>query len=110
VRRLTDTPSGSLHVTVEADFAVAYVAPILPDFLHRYPDVQLRFSMSVGKMDLVDSGIDLAILIGHLEDSSLIARKIAISRSLICASPEYLRRHGSELCPKVGDGDIRRRV
>jgi DNA-binding transcriptional LysR family regulator len=99
VRRLTDTPSGSLHVTVEADFAVAYVAPILPEFLHRYPEVQLRFSMSASKMDLVDSGIDLAIRIGHLEDSSLIARKIAISRSLICASPEYLGKHGAPLHP-----------
>ena len=69
------------HITVEADFALAYVAPILPDFLDRYPEVQVRLSMSAGMMDLVDSGIDLAIRIGHLEDSSLIARKIAMSRS-----------------------------
>jgi DNA-binding transcriptional LysR family regulator len=55
--------------------------------------------MSASKMDLVDSGIDLAIRIGHLEDSSLIARKIAISRSLICASPAYLGKHGSPLHP-----------
>ena len=99
VSRLTDTPSGSLHITVEADFALAYVAPILPDFLDRYPEVQVRLSMSAGMMDLVDSGIDLAIRIGHLDDSSLIARKIAMSRSLVCASPRYLERHGTPTHP-----------
>ena len=94
VSRLTDMPSGSLHVTVEADFALAYLAPIVPDFLARYPEVQVRLSMAAGMMDLVDSGIDLAIRIGHLDDSSLIARKIATSRSLVCASPAYIERHG----------------
>ena len=99
VSRLTDTPSGSLHVTVEVDFALAYVAPILPAFLDRYPQVQIRLSMSPGMMDLVDSGIDLAIRIGHLDDSSLIARRIAMSRSLLCASPAYLKRHGTPSHP-----------
>ena len=94
VSRLTDTPSGSLHITAEVDFVLAYVEPILPDFLARYPEVQVRFTMSTGMMDLVDHGIDLAIRIGHLEDSSLIARKIASSHSLVCASPAYLERYG----------------
>ncbi len=99
VNRLTDTPSGSLHVTAEADFAIAFIAPILPDFLDRYPDVQLRLSMTADTMDLIGSGIDLAIRMGHLEDSSLIARKIAISRSLLCASPSYLATHGTPTHP-----------
>ncbi len=99
VSRLTDSPSGSLHITVEADFALAYVEPILKEFLHRYPRVHVRLSMSAGLVDLVDSGIDLAIRIGHLENSSLYARKIAISRSLICASPGYLERHGTPTEP-----------
>ncbi len=99
VSRLADTPSGSLHLTAEADVAVAFVAPILPDFLDRYPKVQIRLSMSSGAMDLVDSGIDLAIRFGHLDDSSLIARKIATSRSLICASPAYLAKHSAPMHP-----------
>lgn len=99
VSRLADTPSGSLHVTAEADFAVAFVAQVLPEFFDRYPEVQLRFSLSAGRMNLVDSGIDLAIRIGHLDDSSLIARKIAQSQSLICASPAYLAKHGEPLHP-----------
>lgn len=99
VTRLTDAPSGSLHVTAEADFAVAFIAPILPDFLNRYSRVRVRLSMTSVKMDLVESGIDLAIRMGHLEDSSLIARKIAMSRSLLCASPDYLMQHGTPTHP-----------
>lgn len=100
VNRLTVTPSGSLHVTAEADFAVAYVAPILPEFLRRYPEVQIRLTTSPTTTDLIESGIDLAIRIGHLEDSSLIARKIATSRSLLCASPSYLAEHGAPADPR----------
>ncbi len=99
VSQLMDTPSGSLHVTVEADFAVAFIAPILGDFLNRYPEVQVRLSMTSSKMDLIESGIDLAIRIGHLEDSSLIARKIVMSCSLLCASPKYLAERGTPTHP-----------
>jgi len=99
VNRLTDTPSGSLHVTVEADFAVASIAPILPDFFDRYPEVQVRLFMTPDKLDLIDSGIDLAIRIGHLEDSSLIARKIGMTRSSVFASPTYLAQHGTPTHP-----------
>ena len=55
--------------------------------------------MTADTMDLIGSGIDLAIRMGHLEDSSLIARKIAISRSLLCASPSYLATHGTPTHP-----------
>ncbi len=95
VSRLSDVPSGNLHLTAEADFAVAVLGPLLPEFLERYPGVQLRLSLSSGIVDLVDSGIDLAIRIGHLDDSTLIARKIAESRSVICASPAYLAVRGT---------------
>lgn len=99
VNRLTDTPSGTLHVTIEADFAVAFIAPILPDFLDRYPDVRVRISMTPEEIDLIDAGLDLAIRIGHLDDSSLIARKLGQSHSLLCASPSYLAIHGTPTHP-----------
>ncbi len=99
VNQLTNTPSGSLHITVEADFAQAFIAPVLSDFLDHYPDIQVRLSMSAGLLDLVDSGIDLAIRFGHLDDSSLIARKIAASHSRVCASPKYLELHGTPTHP-----------
>jgi len=99
VSRLTDTPSGSLHITVEADFALAFIEPMLPEFLSRYPDVQVRLHMSASLLDLVHGGIDVAIRVGHLDDSSLIARKIATSHSLVCASPSYLERCGTPVHP-----------
>jgi DNA-binding transcriptional LysR family regulator len=99
VNRLTDTPSGSLHITAEADFALVYIAPLLPDFLERYPEIKVRLSMNAGLADLVDGGIDMAIRIGHLGDSSLIARKIAMSESVVCASPAYIEKHGSPSHP-----------
>ncbi|MDA8747734.1 LysR family transcriptional regulator [Litoreibacter sp.] len=98
VRRLADAPSGSLHVTVEADFAITFLSPILPIFLKQYPDVQVRLSMTTEVVDLVHGGIDLAIRVGHLADSSLFARKLFTSRSVLCASPDYIASHG---CPKT---------
>jgi DNA-binding transcriptional LysR family regulator len=95
VSRLAETPSGSLHVTAEADFAVAFIAQFVPEFSDLYPDVQIRLVLSPHHLDLVDSGIDLAIRIGQLDDSSLIARKISESREQICASPSYLAQHGT---------------
>lgn len=94
VSRLTDTPSGTLHVTIEPDFAVAFIAPILPEFLDQNTGVKVRISMTPDEIDLIGNGLDLAIRIGHLADSSLIARKLAVSYSLLCASPSYLATHG----------------
>lgn len=99
VNRLTGSPSGSLRVTVEPDFAVTYIAPVLPDFLAAYPEVDLQLLMHAGYLDLVENGIDLAIRFGHLDDSSLIARKLAVSHSLLCASPAYLANRGTPVHP-----------
>ncbi|MFT5261224.1 MAG: DNA-binding transcriptional LysR family regulator, partial [Gammaproteobacteria bacterium] len=69
------------------------------DFLECYPEIKVRLSMNAGLADLVDGGIDMAIRIGHLGDSSLIARKIAMSESVVCASPAYIEKHGSPSHP-----------
>ncbi|MCI4666107.1 MAG: LysR family transcriptional regulator [Neomegalonema sp.] len=95
VVQLADAPSGDLHVTAEADLAVTLIAPILPIFLERYPKINVRLSMSPALVDLVGGGFDLAIRMGHLEDSSLFARRIAISRSQLYASPAYLAQKGA---------------
>ena len=99
VTQLSNVPSGSLHVTAEPDFAVAFLAPILPDFLKEYPQIQVRLSMSTGHLEVVDNAIDLAIRFGHLGDSGLIARKLATSSSLVCASPGYLAQFGTPSHP-----------
>lgn len=100
VTKLTDSPSGSLHVTVEADFALAFIEPMLPEFLSQFPEVQVRLHMSAGLLDLVHEGIDVAIRVGHLEDSSLFARKLAMSHSIVCASPDYLAKNGTPTHPR----------
>lgn len=99
VKRLTANPSGLLRMTAEADFALAFIEPLLPEFLALYPDIQLSLHMSTGFQDLIDSSLDLAIRIGHLEDSSLVARKLAQSHSLLCASPGYLAKYGTPKHP-----------
>lgn len=99
VNRLKKRPSGSLLVTAEADFATTIIAPILPEFLDRFPDVQVRLYLTPERLDLIEGGIDLAIRIGHLEDSSLIARNIGTTRSAVLASPAYLAHHGTPAHP-----------
>jgi DNA-binding transcriptional LysR family regulator len=100
VSNLTQAPSGSLYITAEPDLALTYLAPILPEFLEKHPEVNIRISMSAARIDILEKGIDLAIRMGHLEDSSLIARKITMSQSVICASPTYLKANGTPKCPE----------
>lgn len=100
VQRLSENPSGVLKVTAEADFAVSFIAPLLPEFFNRYPDIQIRLHTHSNMIDVIDNAMDLAIRFGDLPDSQLIARKITSSRSLLCASPEYLISHGRPENPK----------
>ena len=73
----------------------AALIPRLAEFEQRYPDIRLELSMSDVPADLNGEGIDCAIRVGELEDSSLIARKIGYLRNVVCASPAYLARYGA---------------
>jgi DNA-binding transcriptional LysR family regulator len=75
------------------------VAPLVPRFAERYPKVRLALSLSDRNVNLIEEGFDLAVRIAHLEDSSLAARMLAPNRRVVCASPEYLRRHGTPGAP-----------
>jgi len=86
--------SGTLRVTMSATFGRLYVSPLLPLFLERHPEVKLSVHLTDQLVDLVSSGLDLAIRIGRLSDSSLVARRIASNHRVLCASPGYLRKHG----------------
>lgn len=99
VSQLSDSPSGSLHITVEHDLAIKFIEPLLAKFLAQYPDLQLRISTNATMNDLISGAIDLAIRVGHLEDSSLIARQLLTSHSIICASPDYLNEYGMPITP-----------
>lgn len=99
VKKLTDKPSGSLRITAEADFALRFIEPLLPEFLKLYPEIQVCLHMSSIQLDLIDENLDLALRIGHLENSSLTARKLGDSNSVICASPAYISKHGEPSHP-----------
>jgi DNA-binding transcriptional LysR family regulator len=92
-------PQGTLRVALAASFGNQYVAPLIPQFALRYPAVQLALSLSDRTVNLIEEGFDLGIRIGQLADSSLAARKLAPNRRVVCASPEYLRRHGNPRQP-----------
>jgi DNA-binding transcriptional LysR family regulator len=92
-------PRGALRVALPASFGHLHVAPLIPGFAARYPNVQLALSLSDRSVNLVEEGFDVAIRIAHLADSSLAARKLAPNRRVVCASPEYLRRHGTPQSP-----------
>lgn len=88
-------PSGKLRVGLALSLGRAALIPRLTEFEQRYPDIRLELSMSDAQMDLNGEGLDCAIRVGQLEDSSLIARKIGYLRNIVCASPDYLRRYGA---------------
>jgi DNA-binding transcriptional LysR family regulator len=100
VARLQTEPRGVLRVNAPMSFGILHVAPLLPEFLERYPALTVDLQLDDRLTDLVDEGFDCAIRIKALEDSTLAAKKLGPCRQLICASPEYLKRHGA---PKTAE-------
>lgn len=88
------TPRGELRITAPALFGRLYVTPILVDFLDHYPEVSARTLFVDRIVNLMDEGLDLAIRIGHLPDSSLTARRVGSVRLVTFAAPEYLATAG----------------
>jgi DNA-binding transcriptional LysR family regulator len=97
------TPRGRLRVSVSVAFGVRYIVPLVPEFLARYPLVQLDLSLTDGIIDIVEERADVAIRSGDLRDTSLKARKLMDSRRVIVAAPAYLERMGTPETP--GDLD-----
>src|SRR5882672_7608865 len=104
VARRTE-PVGKLSVTASVAFGRQYLAPILYDFLERYPKVTAEALFVDRVVNLIEDGVDVAVRIAHLKDSSLVAIPVGSVRRVVCASSQYLRRHG---VPEVPD-DIRGR-
>lgn len=93
-------PRGLLKVTAPTTFAHRHVAPHLPGFLDRYPEVEVQLMVNDRVVDLVDEGIDVAIRIAQLKDSSLIARKLAVNHRMLVASPDYIAKWGMPARPE----------
>ena len=89
------SPRGQLRVTAPVSFGTHVLAPAVADYLVKYPDVSIDLSLDDPYVDLVDKRFDLGIRFGHLENSSLIARKLFTLDIILCGSPIYLERNGT---------------
>jgi DNA-binding transcriptional LysR family regulator len=99
LRRSATEISGTLRVTLPASFGRQYISPLLPEFMALHPRVKLSVNLNDQMLDLVGSGFDLGIRVGALGDSGLVARQLAVNRRVLCASPDYLRNHGTPRTP-----------
>ena len=93
------TATGTLRFTAPSTFAQLYIAPLLPAFLKRHPGINLDLRFSDAQFDLIEGSFDLALRSSSLADSSLKVRKLADDQRILCASPEYLAKHGSPQLP-----------
>jgi len=94
-------PRGELLVTAPIMFGKLHVAPIVHAFLAAYPEVTVRLVLSDDVIDLIEAHVDVAVRIGRLADSELIARQVGHVRWLICASPDYLAQRGEPATPEA---------
>lgn len=86
---------GTLRVSVPVSFGVREIAPLLPDFTRDHPAVTVDLGLNDRYVDLADEGWDLAVRIGDMADSSLVARRLAACHTVVCAAPSYLKRNGT---------------
>ena len=93
-------PTGLLRINVPHTFGVLHLVKVWPCLLRRYPGIKLDITLSDRIVDIVEEGYDLAIRIARLPNSSLIYRKLASTRIIACASPDYLEQHGMPLHPE----------
>jgi DNA-binding transcriptional LysR family regulator len=89
-----------LRISAPVSFALKHMAKLVAEFQARYPLVNVDLQLNDRKVDIVDEGFDIAIRIGQLKSSSLIAKYITPIRVILCASPEYLDRHGTPSQPE----------
>lgn len=101
VSRLQGAPRGVLRINCPMSFGILHISPALPEFLARYPELSVEMSLDDRRVDLVEEGFDLAIRIGELPDSSLIARRLGPCRHVVCGAPGYFRRHGIPRTPEA---------
>jgi DNA-binding transcriptional LysR family regulator len=99
VHRLDERPRGLLKVSAPVSFGVRHLAPAVAGFMALHPELRIDLQVNDRVVDLLEEGFDLAIRIGRLADSSLVARPLATTRMLLCASPAYLERHGAPAAP-----------
>jgi DNA-binding transcriptional LysR family regulator len=96
---VSSPPSGMLSVSLPATFGYLHVAPLIPEFLKIYPDINMRIDYSDDSVNIIEEDFDLTMRIAHLTDSTLVARRIGTDRRLLIAAPSYLERKGKPKQP-----------
>ncbi|MES0101278.1 LysR family transcriptional regulator [Mesorhizobium sp. M0019] len=94
-------PRGVLRLALPGSFGRMWIGPLLPQFLAEFPDVRIEAEFSNRFADLVAENFDVAVRLGALQDSRLVARKVATRRRLLCAAPSYLARRGTPTAPEA---------
>jgi DNA-binding transcriptional LysR family regulator len=92
-------PTGRLVVSAPVGFGRLHVSPVMTAYLKRYPEVSSELRLEDRMVSLVEDGVDLAVRIGQLPDSSLVARQVGAMRRIVVASPAYLKAHGEPKTP-----------
>jgi len=99
VTELQGEPKGKLKITAPMSFGVLYIAPMIAEFLGQFPKVTIDLQLEDQMVDLIEGEFDLAIRIGNLPISNLVAKRLVNCKSVLCASPEYIKRNGSPKKP-----------
>lgn len=99
VSSLGDGPRGTLRLNLPMAFGRLHIAPLLPAFLTAYPEVRIDVTLNDRFIDPLEEGVDVVVRIGDLADSSLIARRLAANRRIVCGAPAYFAAHGVPQAP-----------
>lgn len=99
VHEMVERPRGLLKVNAPVSFGIRHLGPAVAGFMALHPELRVELQVNDRVVDLLDEGFDVAIRVGRLNDSSLVARPLATTRLLLCASPAYLLEHGRPQSP-----------
>ncbi|WNO60612.1 LysR substrate-binding domain-containing protein [Rheinheimera sp. MMS21-TC3] len=94
ITNLQTKPQGTIKLTAPVTYGEQQILPLINNFIQLYPEVEVTAFLTNQKMDLVENGFDLAIRIGNLADSTLIAKKLSQRSNYVCAAPSYIKKHG----------------
>ena len=99
ITRFRTAPRGRLRLYISVAFGLHQLPPVIPEFMRRYPEVELDITVNDREPDFAEEGIDIAVRSGEVTDESLIARRICLMERVICAAPSYLKKHGVPRTP-----------
>lgn len=101
ISEMLSKPTGKLKITAPVTYGEATIAPLVNNFLARYPELDVQLHLSNQTVDLIDEGYDLAIRQGKLKDSTMMAKRLSSRTFYVCASPAYLSAHGEPVTPNA---------